>query len=492
MPVGYPTGGQGGTDIATGDFNGDGRTDLLISNGGTPSYTLLLSKGDRTFTTKITYPEFTGGGQMVTGDFNKDGKLDFAYTGFNSVIVMPGLGDGTFAYAYLASTEVPVAFMTKGDFDGDGRLDLAVSRNYCTATCNSSIGVFFNTTSAANPLPTPTPTPRPTPTPTPPPLNFTIKGTVSNDFGGMHGVEMVLSGSKSITTRTVQGAFQFNLLPVGGTYTITPRGKGYNYTPASKTFTNLNGDAVVNFTSTDPLPMTNVNSSNYRLDEMAFESIGSLFGAHLSSVSGLATTLPLPTDINGTSVHVIDSLGVDRVAPLFYVSQKQINYQIPVGTAPGSAWVYTASADGVASGCAVNIVQVAPGFFSANGSGSGYAAADVQRVKADGTQAYDHLMQYDPAQNSIVAFPIDLGAAGDQVYLILYGTGLRFRTSIGKVTATVGGQAATVTCAGLQPQFAGVDQVNVLLPKSLKGAGDVDVAITFDGKAANTVKAKIK
>jgi uncharacterized protein (TIGR03437 family) len=74
----------------------------------------------------------------------------------------------------------------------------------------------------------------------------------------------------------------------------------------------------------------------------------------------------------------------------------------------------------------------------------------------------------------------------------LYGTGLRFRTSIQSVTAAIGGHATTTAYAGPQPQFAGLDQVNILIPRAAKGAGDVDVTLTFDGKAANTVRVRVK
>jgi uncharacterized protein (TIGR03437 family) len=495
LPAAYPIGGQGGSNLAWGDFNGDGRAEVVIAAGGTPAFSFLSPNADRTFTSRLVTPEYAGViGPMQPGDYNKDGKLDLAYISSHALVVMPGLGDGTFAWSHLIDAGLYPTGLAKGDFDGDGRLDLAAARlGLCGATCPSSVAVFRNTTTAANPLPSPTPTPRPAPTPTPTPLSYTIKGRVTNELGeGIPNVEVVLSGSVSLTRRAIGGAYQFNLLPKGGTYTVTVRGGGYNYTPRSKTFTNLNGDAVQDFRAADPLEMVTVHSATYRTDEHAFESIATLFGSRLSTVTDIAPSLPLPTEIRGNSVRVIDSQGVDRAAPLFYVSPTQINYQIPVGTAAGQAWVYATSADGTASGCAVNIAQVAPGLFSADSTGAGWAAADIQRVKADGQQAYEHFMQYNPARNEVLPVAIDLGPEGEQVYLILYGTGLRYRTHISKVTAKVGSQAATVPYCGPQPQFTGLDQVNLLIPRALKGAGDVDVALTIDGKAVNVLRVKIK
>jgi uncharacterized protein (TIGR03437 family) len=493
LPVGYPSGGKGSTDLAVGDFNSDGRPDLLILNGGTPVVTILLSNGDRTFTHQHTYPEYGGGmGSGVVGDFNKDGKLDLTYVSSNSIIVMPGLGDGTFARALLADTKSQASASTAADFDGDGRLDLAAARNSCAAACASTIAIFFNSTTSANPPATPRPTPSPTPTPTPPVITYTIRGRVSDAAGrGVRLADVMLTGAQTAAKKSeVAGHFQFTGLP-RGSYTVTVGGAGYNYSPRSQTVADLNGDAVLNFTATPAHQMVTVAAPTYEQGELAFEAIASIFGANLSTASDIAISQPLPLTLGGSTVTVRDSQGNERLAPLFYVSPTQINYQIPVGTAAGVATVYVTSSNGTASACQVTISQVRPGFFTANSSGRGLAAADVQRVKADGQQSFERVAHFD-ALGQLVPTPIDLGPEGEQVYLVLYGTGLRFRTGIGSVTATVGGYAASVVYAGPQPQFAGLDQVNVLIPRAAQGAGDVDVTITFDGKAANTVKVRVK
>jgi uncharacterized protein (TIGR03437 family) len=494
LPVGYPSGGKGSTDLAVGDFNSDGRPDLLILNGGTPVVTVLLSNGDRTFTHQHTYPEYGGGmGSAVVGDFNKDGKLDLTYVSSNSIIVMPGLGDGTFARALLADTKSQASALTAADFDGDGRLDLAAARNSCAATCASTIAIFFNSTSSANPPATPRPSPNPTPTPTPPVITYTIRGRVADAAGrGVRLADVTLTGAQTAAKKSeVNGNFQFTGLP-RGSYTVTVGGAGYNYSPRSQTVSDLNGDAVFNFTATPAHQMVTVAAPTYEQGELAFEAIASIFGANLSTATDVAASQPLPTMLGGSTVTVRDSQGAVRPAPLFFVSPTQINYQIPVGTAAGVATVYVTSGNGTASACQVTIAQVKPGFFSADSSGTGWAAADIQRVKADGQQTYEHFMQYDRQRNEVLPVAIDLGPEGEQIYLVLYGTGLRFRASINGVTAKIGSQAASVAYAGPQPQFAGLDQVNILIPRALKGAGDVDVTLTFDGKAANTLKVKIK
>src|SRR5204863_442930 len=135
---------------------------------------------------------------------------------------------------------------------------------------------------------------------------------------------------------------------------------------------------------------------------------------------------------------------------------------------------------------------VAPGLFTANATGKGVAAASVLRIKADGSQIYESVGMYDPVQNQFVARPIDLGPSTDQVFLILFGGGIRFRSDLTKVKIKAGGVDAPVTFAGAQGGFIGLDQINARLPRSLIGKSDVDVVLSVDGKAANAVKIAVK
>jgi uncharacterized protein (TIGR03437 family) len=90
-----------------------------------------------------------------------------------------------------------------------------------------------------------------------------------------------------------------------------------------------------------------------------------------------------------------------------------------------------------------------------------------------------------------VAVPIDLGAATDRVFLVLSGTGIRNRTALANVSASIGGTSMPVDFAGPQGS-PGFDQVNVLLPRTLVGAGDVEVRLTVDGRSSNTVRVTIR
>ena len=91
-----------------------------------------------------------------------------------------------------------------------------------------------------------------------------------------------------------------------------------------------------------------------------------------------------------------------------------------------------------------------------------------------------------------VPVPIDLGPEGDQVFLVLFGTGFRFRSALSALTATIGGTPAEVTFAGAQGDFIGLDQSNLRIPRSLAARGEVDVLLTVDAQAANPVRINIR
>ncbi len=236
---------------------------------------------------------------------------------------------------------------------------------------------------------------------------------------------------------------------------------------------------------------TTVNGASFATQQpVAAEAIVSVFGANLATREQGATQLPLPTELAGTSVKVRDSLGIERLAPLFYVGKLQVNYQIPAGTAAGYATVTITNGNGEIFTSAMNVTGVTPGLFAANQTGSGAAAASLLFVTGANRRTENNVMCNAQGQNC-VARQIDLNSAAE-VYLELYGTGIRNNTGLANVTVTVGGVAVPVLYANKQPEFIGLDQVNVQLPRSLAGRGEVEVVLTVDGKASNTVRVYIQ
>lgn len=138
----------------------------------------------------------------------------------------------------------------------------------------------------------------------------------------------------------------------------------------------------------------------------------------------------------------------------------------------------------------LNIGKVAPGLFAADASGKGWAAAEVVLVNGDGSQTLTQVARFDVAQNKFIAVPIDV--TSNAAVLVLYGTGIRQRSDLANVKVKVGGVDAAVKFVGAQSSYAGLDQVNVKLPATLTGRGEVKIELLLEGKLANVVRVVIR
>lgn len=237
--------------------------------------------------------------------------------------------------------------------------------------------------------------------------------------------------------------------------------------------------------------LATVSAASYN-GEQAVESIAAAFGEGLANGTASATTLPLPTTLAGTTVKVKDAEGTERNAPLFFVSPNQINYMLPVGTSAGVAAIAVLKGDSIVAAGTLPVTTVAPGLFSANSSGQGVAAAVALRVRANGAQVIEPLNRFDQEAGRFVPVPIDLGPEGEQVFLILFGTGFRGSSGLEAVTATIGDEEAEVLFAGAVAGLAGLDQANVRLPRGLAGKGEVSVQFTVDNRSANPVTVSVR
>lgn len=193
---------------------------------------------------------------------------------------------------------------------------------------------------------------------------------------------------------------------------------------------------------------------------------------------------------------VRDATGHELEAPVFYAGNGQLNFQVPeesfASVSPSNATVsVTSNGATIASGL-MQLATFAPGIFTANANGRGVPAAVILRVRADGSSVYEPLARLDPATNRFVPAPIDLDAEGEQVILVLFGTGWRGRFSEPVVSVNIGGISVPLLYAGRQPTLAGLDQLNARLPRALAGRGEVDAVVTAEGKTANTVRIALK
>ena len=205
-----------------------------------------------------------------------------------------------------------------------------------------------------------------------------------------------------------------------------------------------------------------------------------------------ATTIPLPEEMLGVSVRVIDAAMVDRASPLFFVAGGQINFVVPIGSANGLATARVVLGGQTVAQGTFNIALVRPAIFTANASGTGYAAAQIFRLRGDGSSGFEEIIRFEPGSGTPVPIPIDLGPETDQVFLVLYGTAFRNFSNLMAVSAMIGGEPAQVVGAAAHPVFVGLDQANVRINRTLAGRGDVDVMLTVDSVTSNTVRINIK
>jgi uncharacterized protein (TIGR03437 family) len=216
-------------------------------------------------------------------------------------------------------------------------------------------------------------------------------------------------------------------------------------------------------------------------------SLASAYGTDLANNTAGGASLPLPTSFGGTSISILDDSGNVTAAPLLYVIPTQVNFEVPPGVATGPATVTITSGDGTQSAASVQVASVAPGIFELNSGG--LAAAYVILYHADGTQTVEQV--YTVSAGAVVTTPVSLGSSTDKPYLFIFGTGLRDAGTSG-VTVTVGGISVPVSYAGPQGGFVGLDQVNVQLPTSLAGSGNVTIQVMANSIAANAVNVTIQ
>lgn len=113
--------------VATGDFNGDGKPDMVLAAFITNDLMVFLGKGDGTFRTGTSYPVGAEPWSVAVADFNDDGLLDLAVAdyGSSSIGILLGNGDGTFQPENESTLSIAPTVMAAGDFNGDRNVDLA-------------------------------------------------------------------------------------------------------------------------------------------------------------------------------------------------------------------------------------------------------------------------------------------------------------------------------------------------------------------------------
>ena len=126
--------------VAVGDFNGDGKPDLVVTNEGSSSVSVLLGNGDGTYQTQVAYTTGNCPYGVAVADVNGDGKQDLvvANSCSSTISVLLGNGDGTFQVQQAYPAGYGTYSVAVGDFNGDGKPDLVVGNYY-----NSTVSVLL-------------------------------------------------------------------------------------------------------------------------------------------------------------------------------------------------------------------------------------------------------------------------------------------------------------------------------------------------------------
>ena len=152
----YPT-GRIPESVAIGDLNGDGKPDLVVANFFSPdintpaTISVLLGNGDGTFQPQTTYPAGLNAYSVAIGDFNRDGKPDVVVannaatvTPLGTLSVLLGNGDGTFQPQTMYAVGVTPFAVAIADLNGDGKLDLVTANtNTGTNVSTGSVSVLL-------------------------------------------------------------------------------------------------------------------------------------------------------------------------------------------------------------------------------------------------------------------------------------------------------------------------------------------------------------
>jgi len=224
-----------------------------------------------------------------------------------------------------------------------------------------------------------------------------------------------------------------------------------------------------------------VSAASYQ-PVVAPNSLATLFGSgytDLTVSAQLDANGQLPTQVGGVSVQ-INSVA----APLLFVSPLQINLLVPAGTDIGTADVVVqTSIPGKQIHYSMQVRNVAPALFSRDASGRGSGAILNAVTFA--------------AAPFLVETPENPGS-DKRTRLAVFATGLRYAGNASQDPAKVNvagqirardslGNVYIVEYAGPAPGFFGLDQINLVVPAAVDGAGDVSLTITAEKAVSNTV-----
>jgi uncharacterized protein (TIGR03437 family) len=219
-----------------------------------------------------------------------------------------------------------------------------------------------------------------------------------------------------------------------------------------------------------------VNAASYTA-KLAPGSLFSIFGSDLATGTAGASSLPLETNLIGTSVTV-----GGKAAPLVFVSGSQVNAQVPYELAEAEKVPVVVTVNGVASlEGTVSIVAAAPGIFQFGNKRAVVQNDDYTVNNSDNAAK---------AGSYVVAYLTGIGQLDNPVATGGPAAGNPLSRPKGNVTATLDNRPVDIAFAGMTPGFVGLTQVNFKIPNLMPG--DYPLVIMVNGEKSNAATITVK
>jgi len=208
-------------------------------------------------------------------------------------------------------------------------------------------------------------------------------------------------------------------------------------------------------------------------------SILSIFGVNLAPATALASEVPLPVELAGTSVRINGT-----PAPLFFVSPGQINAQLPFNVAAGQARAVVTNPAGESAAEAFNVAASAVGIFQLPGTNRAIALNQNGTINSpDNPESRGNVLVVFLTGQGTVSPAVPTGQAAPLTQLT--------RAAL-PASANIGRAAAEVVFLGLTPGFVGLAQANLQVPAGAQTGNEVVMFISVDGQAGNTATVSIR
>lgn len=226
------------------------------------------------------------------------------------------------------------------------------------------------------------------------------------------------------------------------------------------------------------------NAATFLSSAIAPDSLFTLFGQNLAAATEHATTIPLPELLGGAQVRILSEVDfANRGAGLLYVSPTQINFHVPDHVPEGNARVQLFVNGQQVSDVPVQVARSSPGIFRVDVGSGRHAPAGYGTLVSGSMQLPVPI--YQCAQDQTCTLErLDPGGATDELFLTLFGTGLR-NLSAQDIRLEVNGVSLPVEFLGAHSYFVGLDQINVRVPASLRGAGEASLLLRMGTFAVN-------